>query len=107
MASTTTQAPAVNLVTRKITVATAVTTAPMPLMTARWRQRGGRVRRQCTTSPVWDSVNPVNTPIANSGISVWVLPPTATSSAPDKTASVQTPEANTCRSSRSENRCGR
>lgn len=106
-ASTTTQAPSVNLLNRNIAVATAVTTAPAPLIAARWRQRGGRFRRQYTTSPDRDSVNPVNTPIANRGISAWVLPPTATSSAPDKTASVTMPGANTCRSSRSENRCGR
>ena len=35
MAITTTQAPSVNLEIKKTTVAMAVTTAPMPLMTAR------------------------------------------------------------------------
>ena len=38
---------------------------------------GGRSRRQCTTRPVWESVKPTNTPIANSGMSVLVLPRTA------------------------------
>jgi hypothetical protein len=106
-ASTTTQAPAVNLVIRKITVAAAVTAAPVPLTIARCCHRGGRVLRQWTTSPAWESVKPVNTPIANSGIRVRVLPPTTISSTPDITASVQIPEANTCRSSRIEYRCGR
>ena len=55
-------------------VAMAVTTAPMPLIMARRRQPGGRSRRQCTTRPVWDSVKPMNTPMANSGMSVLVLP---------------------------------
>ena len=41
MATTTTQAPSVNLVTRKISVAAAVTTAPVPLMAARRRQPAG------------------------------------------------------------------
>ncbi len=107
MVSTTTQAPSVNLVIRKITVATAVTTAPVPLIAARRDQPAGRFRRQCTTSPAWDSVKPVNTPIAYSGIRVRVLPSTAISSAPARMASAQMPEANTCRSSRSPNRCGR
>ena len=74
-ATTTTQAPSVNLVTRKITVATAVTTAPRPLMAARCCQPRGRLRHQCTTKPAWASVKPVNTPMANSGISLSVLPP--------------------------------
>ena len=82
MAMTTTQAPSVNLEMRKTMVAMAVTTAPMPLMTARRRQPGGRVLRQCTTRPVCERVKPMNTPMAKRGISVLVLPPTATSSAP-------------------------
>src|SRR5690349_23086676 len=57
-ASTTTQAPSVNFVARNTTVATAVTAAPRPLRLARYRQRGGRVRRQCTTSPPCDKVKP-------------------------------------------------
>jgi hypothetical protein len=107
IASTTSHAPAVNLVTRNITVASAVTTAPVPLMIARYCQLGDRVRRQWTTIPVCDSVKPVNTPIANSGISLWVLPATAISKTPARPASVQMPKASTCRSSRCANRCGR
>src|SRR5690349_19090957 len=68
-ASTTTQAPSVNFVARKTTVATVVTTAPRPLRLARYRQRGGRVRRQRTTSPLCDKVKPVKTPTAYSGMS--------------------------------------
>ncbi len=65
IAITTTQAPARNLVKRKIRVATAVTTAPVPLMTARRDHPRSRVRHQCTTSPACERVNPVNTPMAN------------------------------------------
>ena len=46
----------------------------MPLIMARRRQRGGRVRHQCTTRPLWANVKPVKTPIANSGIKAFVLP---------------------------------
>ena len=91
MAMTTTQAPSVNLETRKITVATAVTNAPVPLITARLAQPCSRVRRQCTTRPDWERVKPMNTPIANKGIRVLVFPPTATSSAAEKMVSAQTP----------------
>jgi hypothetical protein len=107
IATTTTHAPSVNLVIRKITVAAAVTSAPKPLTAARICQRGALVRHQCTTSPLCASVKPMNTPMANSGIIVLVLPFTTTSSTPDRTASAQMPLANTCRSPRSENRCGR
>jgi hypothetical protein len=65
------------------------------------------VRRQCTTSPACDKVKPVKTPMAYSGMSVRVLPLTATSRAPDRIARVQIPDANTCRSSRSAYRWGR
>ena len=39
--------------------------------------RRARSRRQCTTSPACDSVNPMKTPMAKRGISVLVLPSTA------------------------------
>ena len=61
-------------------MAVAVTTAPTPLIVARRCHPGSLVRRQWTTRPAWASVKPMNTPMANSGISVLVLPPTATSS---------------------------
>ena len=85
----------------------AVMTAPSPLMTARRRQPGGRVFLQCTTRPVCDSVKPMNTPMANRGISVLVFPRTATSSAAAMTASTTMPFEKTCRSPRSVKRCGR
>ena len=107
MAMTTTQAPSVNLETKKTMVAMAVTTAPMPLMAARRRHPGGRSFRQCTTRPVCDSVKPMNTPMAKRGISVLVLPPTATSSAPAMTASTTMPLAKTWRSPRMLKRWGR
>ena len=78
-ATTTTQAPPVNLVTRKITVATAVMIAPSPLIAARRCQPVERWRHQWTTSPVWAQVKPVNTPMANSGMSRIVSPSTAIS----------------------------
>ena len=107
MAITTTQAPSVNFEIKKTTVAMAVMTAPIPLMTARRRQPGGRVLRQCTTRPVCDSVKPMNTPMANSGISVLVLPPTAIRSAPAMTASTTMPFAKVWRSPRMVKRWGR
>ena len=67
-ATTTTQAPSVNFVSRNTIVATAVTSAPDPLISGTVAPPGGLVRHQWTTSPVCESVNPVNTPIANSGI---------------------------------------
>ncbi len=99
-ATTTTHAPSVNFDTRKTIVATAVMTAPMPLMAARYRQRRGRSRRQCTTRPVWESVNPVKTPMAKRGISVFVLPRTASRSTPDITESAPMPNAKVWRSPR-------
>ena len=74
MAMTTTQAPSVNLETRKTMVAMAVMHAPKPLMAARRRQPVGRSRHQCTTSPACESVNPMNTPMAKRGMRVLVLP---------------------------------
>ena len=103
---TTTQAPSVNLETRKTMVAMAVTTAPIPLMVARRRQPGGRSRRQCTTSPVWDSVKPMNTPMAKRGMSVLVLPRTAMRSAAAMSDSTTIPLEKTWRSPRSAKRCG-
>ncbi len=88
-------------------MANPVTTAPNPLMVARCRQPGGRVRHQWTTNPVWERVKPVNTPMANSGISSLVLPPTATNKAPERTASTQMPLEKTWRSPRKANRWGR
>ena len=68
---------------------------------------GGRVRHQWTTRPDWERVNPVNTPMAKSGISSLVFPPTAISSTADRPASTQMPLAKTCRSPRSAKRWGR
>ena len=62
---------------------------------------------QCLTMPVWDSVNPTNTPIANTGISAWVFPLATTSKIAAKTASTLIPYRCTCRSAFSRNRCGR
>ena len=93
-AITTTQAPSVNLVRMNTMVAMAVTVAPRPLRAARNSQRGGRVRHQCTTRPLCDSVKPVNTPMANSGISVSTFPRTAMSSTADARDSAQIPGAN-------------
>ena len=107
MAMTTTHAPSVNLETRKTMVAMAVMHAPMPLMVARRRQWGGRVFRQCTTSPACDRVKPMKTPMAKRGISVFVLPSTATRRAPARTASTTMPFAKVCRSPRMVKRCGR
>ena len=107
MAMTTTQAPSVNLEMRKTMVAMAVMMAPKPLMAARRRQRGGRSRHQCTTSPAWDSVKPMNTPMAKRGMRVLVLPPTAMSSAPAMIVSTKIPLPKVCRSPRMVNRCGR
>lgn len=104
---TTTQAPAENFVITKMTVATAVTTAPVPLTAARRRQRGGRERCQCTTRPAWANVKPVNTPTANRGMGDWVLPFTASSRAADRAARTQMAAAYTWRSPRMAKRCGR
>ncbi len=49
----------------------------------------------------------MNTPMANSGISVFVLPPTAMSKAPDIRVRATIPFVKTWRSPRSENRWGR
>ena len=107
MAITTTQAPSVNFETKKTMVAMAVMHAPTPLMTARRRHPGGWVFRQCTTSPVCDSVKPMNTPMAKRGIRVFVLPPTAIRSAPARTASTTMPLAKVWRSPRMVKRWGR
>ena len=107
MATTTTQAPSTNLVTRKITVALAVTTAPMPLMAARRIQPRSLVRRQWTTSPAWDRVKPMKTPMANRGIRVLVLPSTTTSSRPENSVRATTPLPKTSRLSRTPKRWGR
>ena len=107
MATTTTQAPSTNLVSRKMTVATAVTTAPRPLMGPGGPTPVGRVRRQWTTRPAWDSVKPMKTPMANRGIRVLVLPSTATSRSPESQARTPTPLPKTSRLSRTPNRWGR
>ena len=88
---TTTQAPEVNLAATKTTAATAVSSAPMPLSAARSIQRGERWLCQWRTSPVWLMVNPVNTPIAYSGMSRAVTALTAISRTPASTASTTTP----------------
>ncbi len=51
-------------------VAAAVMAAPVPLMAARRVHPGGLVRRQWTTRPACDNVNPMKTPMANRGMSV-------------------------------------
>ena len=86
-AITTTQAPSRNLVTRNTTTATAVITAPGAVDATRSRQRGGRSVRQWRTRPTWLSVNPMNTPIVNSGIRLLVSAPTAISSSSAASAS--------------------
>ena len=91
MISTTTQAPAVNLLTSSMMMVTKVRTAPSPLMAARRIQPGWRCACQCRTMPAWDRVKPTNTPMANSGMSAWVSPSEATSSAAAATASTPTP----------------
>ena len=88
---TTTQAPEVNLLATKTTAAIAVRTAPVPLSAARSLQRGERWPCQCRTRPVWLMVNPMNTPIAYSGISRAVSALTAISRTPASTARVTTP----------------
>ncbi len=106
-AMTTTQAPSVNFETRNTMVAMPVITAPIPLMVARRRQPGGRSRRQCTTRPVCESVKPTNTPMAKSGMSVLVLPRTATMSAAAISERTTIPLERTCRSPRRVKRWGR
>src|ERR1019366_6411233 len=106
IATTTTHAPSTNLVTRKMIVATAVTVAPTPLISALRDQLGPRVRRQWTTRPDWAMVKPMNTPMANRGMSELVFPFTATSRAAENTASAQTPLPKTCRLSRQAEEVG-
>ena len=91
MTSTISHAPSVNLLISSMTVVAAVSTAPTPLITARLIQPRDRCVRQCLTMPNWDSVNPMNTPTANSGTSACVLPLDATSRAAARTASTTTP----------------
>ncbi len=52
------------------------------------RQPEGRLHDQWTTSPAWQSVKPVNAPIANRGIGVRVFPLTAISNTPDRMLNV-------------------
>ena len=101
-ATTTTHAPSTNFDTRKMMVASAVTTAPRPLTVARLAHRGGRVRHQWTTNPVWERVKPVNTPMAKRGISSLVFPPTAIRSPAERPANTQMPFTNTWRSPRED-----
>ncbi|WP_409496847.1 SDR family NAD(P)-dependent oxidoreductase [Amycolatopsis sp. cmx-11-12] len=51
----------------------------------------GRGRRQCRTIPAWESVNPTNTPIANSGTRVFMSPSVMTSRIAAVTARNPTP----------------
>ena len=104
---TTSQAPSVNLLTSSMASAAVVSTAPSPLMNARPAQPRPCCSCQCRTMPVWDRVNPTNTPIANTGISAWVLPRATTSSTAANTASTLIPYRYTCRSACSANMCGR
>ena len=78
MTSTISHAPSVNLLTSSMIVVSAVRKAPKPLMTARVIQPRDRSVLQCLTMPNWDSVNPTNTPMANSGTSACVSPFDAT-----------------------------
>ena len=80
-----------NLLISSIASATAVSTAPRPLMAARPAQPSPRCSRQCLTMPAWDRVNPTNTPMANSGTSAWVSPRETTSRMAAATASTPTP----------------
>ena len=54
MAMTTTQAPAVNFVTRKMTVAAAVMAAPVPLRRGFGPPFSRSFPSQCRTRPVWE-----------------------------------------------------
>ena len=56
------------------TAATPVRIAPKPLRASLNRHPVGRVSHQCRTMPACDNVNPTNTPIANSGTSVFMSP---------------------------------
>ena len=58
------QAPSVNFDPSTMSVTMPVATAPVPLMARLTRHRGSRNRQWCTTMPLCDSVNPVNTPTA-------------------------------------------
>jgi len=91
MTSTISHAPPVNLLTSSMMVVAVVSTAPTPLMTARLIQPCERSALQCLTMPTWESVNPTNTPTANSGTSACVSPLDAASSAAASTARVMTP----------------
>ncbi len=62
--STTTQAPAVNLVIRMMMSTTSDSTAPMPLMKKPFRQPGSLRVRWCLAMPAWLMVKLVNTPMA-------------------------------------------
>ncbi len=79
------------MLTTKTAAAVAVSTAPVPLRAARSIQRGDRWPCQCRTSPVWLMVNPMNTPIAYSGISRAVTALTTISSTAASTARATTP----------------
>ena len=107
MIRTTSQAPSVNLLTSSMASAAVVSTAPSPLMNARRAQPSPCCSCQCLTMPVWDRVNPTNTPMANTGIRAWVLPLDTTSSTAAAAASTPTPYRKTCRSPFSANTCGR
>lgn len=64
MASTTTQAPWVNLLISSTAPTTAVISAPTPLTRARVRQPRSRSLHQCITIPAWERVKLMNTPTA-------------------------------------------
>jgi hypothetical protein len=91
IAITTTHAPSRNFVDRNTTTQIAVSVAPNPFSATRARHLEGRSVRQWRTSPIWLIVNPMNTPIAYSGISLLVSAPTAISSSAAATASTTIP----------------
>src|SRR4029453_251128 len=68
MAMTTMKAPSVNLPMMITTRATAVTTAPTPLMTVPERQPGSRRRRWRRGMPAWARGDDNTTPTADSGV---------------------------------------
>ena len=74
--------------------------APTTLMASPTFQRGSRSRQWCTTMPVWDSVKPVKTPTAYSGMRAEVSPPKTMISTPARAARTMMPLENTSRSPR-------
>ena len=100
MTTTGIHAPIRNFETMTTTSTTNVAIAPTALTARPTRHRGSRSCQCRTTIPLWDRVNPVNTPTAYSGTRADTSASYATISRPAMTDRVTMPLENTSRSPR-------